>query len=568
MRTAFALVWSLTVALAVVDLSKKMSTLYRAVFLLWLLIFSYYNSLEAYAYLVVAGFCVNSIYGKIRTKELYLLLMLVVMSFVKFNLAVSVFCVLVVVALVLLVEKRYVDFAKIFAAGGFFYCGVWVLLGQELANLPLWVRGGFEISLGYNSAMSLLNSMGVFIPAICSLLIMVAALLVLLKHNYGNCKNTGIIFAFIVLLYFKWKHGLVRSGEVPGAGLPTQVMVYLWYYPLSFSLLFFDELKIKFTKARNTVNCLYALGVLMCLIGIGYESGSHYSDGKQIFYQRISSYIPRVADAVAVSARIVTGRYAELYESHKSRKEAVDYYLPNTKKIIGDSSVDVANCLQLVALDHDLNYQPRPVFQGYSAYTKYLRSLNRTHVAGDDGPEYFLMLHETIDHRFPTLDDSQTLVQILGSYVPVAAEGDFLLMRRRGAHPATSYVQFSEHRIAWEQTLRLPAASRGPIFMAVEIKSSLFGKFISQALSQLPMLMLVKTTENSYVYRISPGLVDEPFILSPLLENNRDIVSLINGKLGQMVTHVQFVRPWYLGGQLKDEIVVRLYAKPEFLDSK
>ena len=50
-------------------------------------------------------------------------------------------------------------------------------------------------------------------------------------------------------------------------------------------------------------------------------------------------------------------------------------------------------------------WRPRPVFQGYSAYSKRLALANRDAIAAPDGPRYLLARVQTIDQRWPTQDD-------------------------------------------------------------------------------------------------------------------------------------------------------------------
>ena len=50
--------------------------------------------------------------------------------------------------------------------------------------------------------------------------------------------------------------------------------------------------------------------------------------------------------------------------------------LDHAKDVIGNESVDVMNYLLLAAVVNEMNYQPRPVIQGFVAYTPALQSLN------------------------------------------------------------------------------------------------------------------------------------------------------------------------------------------------
>ena len=102
---------------------------------------------------------------------------------------------------------------------------------------------------------------------------------------------------------------------------------------------------------------------------------------------------------------------------------------------VGHSSIDVFNYRQGVALLNDLNYRPRPVIQGYTAYTPDLLRANLDFYRSASRPSYVLFSLETIDGRFPTLDDALLLPYILENYQPVLAEHRFLLMDVRQGRP-------------------------------------------------------------------------------------------------------------------------------------
>ena len=52
------------------------------------------------------------------------------------------------------------------------------------------------------------------------------------------------------------------------------------------------------------------------------------------------------------------------------------FYLPRISAVVAGRTVDVFGYRQGIAILNGLNYVPRPIFQGYSAYTPSLIELN------------------------------------------------------------------------------------------------------------------------------------------------------------------------------------------------
>jgi hypothetical protein len=100
------------------------------------------------------------------------------------------------------------------------------------------------------------------------------------------------------------------------------------------------------------------------------------------------------------------------------------------KKIIGEASVDIFPSEISMAYFNDLNYQPRPIIQSYSAYDRYLDSLNASRYNSSRAPEYILFSLSTIDDRVPYFDESRTKMAILANYELVKEVNDVLVLKR------------------------------------------------------------------------------------------------------------------------------------------
>ena len=149
--------------------------------------------------------------------------------------------------------------------------------------------------------------------------------------------------------------------------------------------------------------------------------------------------------------------------------------LDHAKDVIGNESVDVMNYLLLAAVVNEMNYQPRPVIQGFVAYTPALQSLNEEYFRSAGRPHFVMLCQQATDGRFPTLEDSAALNYVLNNYVPVARDGRFLILQQRTAEdPAFQLVH--EETLRFGEKLDLRPWAHGPLFMSVDDRSQLAGK--------------------------------------------------------------------------------------------
>ena len=62
---------------------------------------------------------------------------------------------------------------------------------------------------------------------------------------------------------------------------------------------------------------------------------------------------------------------------------------------------------------NDFNYTPRPILQGYSAYTPRLIAANTAFYSSPQAPAFVLLKYQPIDKRYPALEDAGVLRQLL-----------------------------------------------------------------------------------------------------------------------------------------------------------
>jgi hypothetical protein len=191
-----------------------------------------------------------------------------------------------------------------------------------------------------------------------------------------------------------------------------------------------------------------------------------------------------------------------------------------------DGSVDSYSTGQGILIAQDLNYQPRPVMTSYLAYTAGLSQLNADYLAGPKAPETILFRIESIDIHDPAQEDALSWPQILSRYdVKDAAMG--WLMLRRSAQPRTVSVETIQQTEApMGQAISIPA-SDDPIWVAIDVRSTIWGKLVGAAYRPAALLLRVKTADgNARTFRLLPDEARAGFLLSPVVGDNLSFAML------------------------------------------
>ena len=149
-------------------------------------------------------------------------------------------------------------------------------------------------------------------------------------------------------------------------------------------------------------------------------------------------------------------------------------YLRLTRLDVGGAPVDVMNYEQWAAIANGMNYEPMPVVQGYQAYTPYLQQLNLEHLRSLSKPAFMLYKQETIDVRFPTLDDSAAFNYVLRNYLPIESEGDFMLLRKTDSQDAVM-APVHERVVRFGEPFDISGWANEPLFMSVAMTPTVIG---------------------------------------------------------------------------------------------
>lgn len=352
--------------------------------------------------------------------------------------------------------------------------------------------------------------------------LLLAAVRACVSHGPKDVRTTLCAVLVVAYSFLSWKHGYIRADK-------NHVVIFLSTVPLFVAVL------LSFVSPSTRI---LRLGIphffcILCLISLISVVG-----GSRTFVKRVWSYLPQrlLSNASALSSILMLDPERNFREVHSSALKGTDD-LPRLREVVGQGTVDVINYRQAIAIRMGLNYHLRPVIQGYSAYTPHLMTLNLDHYKSSRRPEFILFAAETIDNRFPSLDDALLLPHILQNYLPVGREKAFLLLRQRGASlPPGERIVIKKGTLRFGQSFDIPyQVVNTPLLVSISVRETVMGKVL-KVLYQLPPVEIRVSDGTRYAtWRLIPSMARGGFLLSPILSTTDDVQNFYGRKPGRQV---------------------------------
>ena len=291
--------------------------------------------------------------------------------------------------------------------GPLVFLAIWLVIGQSISGLGAYMATSIEMSAGYG-AMSING--GARLDAVGIGVLMLLAASIVLGFWTATVRRSYILVAtaLLVMSFMVWKAGYVRADG----------HVAIFFGSAAFIALACLCLPLERSRAFDLVRWIgIAVLSITCLIA------SYGFTGYQWTLRPMADALTSLLHPAASTAERVA----------QSRQSANAFELPRTRARVGESKVDVLGHEQSIAFRNDLDYQPRPIIQGYAAYTPSLARINEASILDPaTAPEYLLAKLQSIDNHLPTSEDPLTVLAALRGYLPVDLEGGYLVMRRTG----------------------------------------------------------------------------------------------------------------------------------------
>ena len=219
--------------------------------------------------------------------------------------------------------------------------------------------------------------------------------------------------------------------------------------------------------------------------------------------------------------------------------------LARTTDAIGGASIDVLGFEQGVALFNGFNYQPRPVFQSYSAYTPYLSRLNYDYYASDRAPEYALLKIQTIDGRMAMMDDPHVLRLLVQRYTYRFSDQGFTLWKRKpGPFNAADFEPKPVRTVAAKigELVSVADLADRNVWVTIDYQFSLLGRI--RRFLYKPVLVQLRVVDDKGVeslYRLPQPIAATGFMLNPVVNDLVEFMRAAGGEPSRRVASIAVV---------------------------
>ena len=446
---------------------------------------------------------------------------LAIMSLVKFtDLALS-FIVIVCACFYDLVCKRHRRALLIVASYGLVFITIWTAVGQNPVNIPMYISNSLEITRGYNEGLNWEETNRIFNLGLATVFILISySALYYITHPH-KIKSALLISVFGASLYLQWKHGFVQPN-------PFHIVGFFIFglFPL---MALRASLEDK-ARAQNAKNLLLFIAGVTSLVGVYFAMPQLLIYGLPAWPDRMVGNLESI-----IELRRLHGIYEERWKTDQS-----SFNMPHVKREVGFASLDVLGYQQGIALYNDFHYTPRPIFQSHSTHTPRLIQANVDFFKSESAPEYVLQRYQTIDNRFPSLDEARVLNILLVNYTFVFAENGYLLWKKKGnSSTKVSFIPklHREDKIQFNERIELGELRHGNVWVAVKYQPSFLGR-IRSLLYKPPSVKITVFDQNTTLGRFNlvGPMAEDGFLLNPLIANQFDLLRFINGQLGKQIT--------------------------------
>lgn len=365
----------------------------------------------------------------------------------------------------------------------------WNLSGQKLSSIDDYFINLIPIISGYTDAMSYRGK----IIDLAFFLLIVGILSIQFYKNENETSNKITIFIVLTTyLFFSFKQGFVRHDQ----HIITSSTSILFASILSGH--FLNDKKILITVIISSLFLYYTI--------ITYESKPLNDISKIEQYIELPSHIYARTDNTAIIKNEIVLKQIN--------------NIGNLPTLNGTS--DIYSYNQAILITSGNKWNPRPVFQSYSAYTTKMAQINANHLKNSNAPDHIFFRIEPIDNRLPALEDGASWPTLLSRYKPISTTKDYIILNKESENDA----KFQPiHSITAKMNDTIQLGYRFPIFASIEIRQSSLGQIFSLIFKPSPLIIELETSKT-HRYRFISNMAEAGFILSPLIETTNEFNKL------------------------------------------
>lgn len=392
----------------------------------------------------------------------------------------------------------------------------WKLSGQALSYLPAFFYSIFAIISGYTEAMALdLGSLSEVLLYLTNACLLVGAWW--FRNNYPWTIKWLFLIVLLGFLFIAFKAGFVRQDEHVFIALQSLLGAALIIWMLQPSL----------------ITRMLAGLTLLCL---AWVSSTHNATSWFTTASTLKNEIKATYSEAWLGLQLRLTHPETFTQRYQLNLQEIvkTYKLP---KVAG--TVDIFSYNQMEVLATHSQWQPRPVFQSYSAYTKTLAQLNAQFFRTPPAPEHVIFKLQPIDYHLPSLEDGAAWLALSDNYYPETLLQDGVLLKRKPelqAHANTTEILNSQQHLG--EIVQVPLSDQ-PIYLEVNIKPTLLGKLIALVYKPAQLRMHLSLVDGeTKQFRVIANMMQSPFLLSPLVDNIRSF-TFVNAGQQQIIEHLR-----------------------------
>jgi hypothetical protein len=378
----------------------------------------------------------------------------------------------------------------------------WMILGQNIEVLPGYFINNSPVIAGYTQAMS------IHYEFLTPVLFFFSSLLVLYffyRQLFAQSSRLLLLLAIALFLFISFKAGFVRHDVHALTASSGIVMAVLLLGSLP------------------DINHRHL--VMVCVMSVATWAVVHkkYSATDYEYYKPLSKHFSAMKKEAA-SGHGLNLSFEESYKSHLAdiRK---GHPIPNLPGV-----VDIYPFEQAVLIASGNKWSPRPAFQSFTAYTPELATANLQHLSGSSSPDNIVFSVNTIDDRYPSLDDGSSWPKLLENYELVQVTGKQLVLSKR-IQPVSKkdMVLILSKNVQLGKKIQ-PSMPDGIIYAEIDVTLSYLGKIANILYKPTAVAITVELSNGEIKHhRFIPGEAVTGFIISPYIADTSDFAKLFQG---------------------------------------
>lgn len=365
----------------------------------------------------------------------------------------------------------------------------WLLAGQPIAELPVWLRLSVAVASGYVDAMAV-PLFPFAIPSVLLALGWIAAICLLFVRRRPDIPRRFVVLVLLVsLIVAKTAFGRFDAGHI-------------------FILLSLIVVATVVTPSlRRRERSVALVAVVLVYLGLA---------GPLPLIRTEAIALSPVRAVQRLFTLATPGQWDRRVEESKARQRA-QYAIPaRFLDTIGSAPIHVDPSEASAVWAYNLGWHPTPVFQTYSAYTPMLDALNRDTLA--NGPQHVLSRISSdkpakgIDGRLAVQESPLYSRALLCNYELKGIENQWALFERVHSH-CGQLTGVSETSVHDNETITVPSPSQPgkAVLVSLDLDQNLCDRLFQGTVAPLSNFTVAL---DGVTYRLVAANAAEPFLLS------------------------------------------------------